>query len=50
MLLNYLRHYAQRKKIDGWWLLQLKEAGWMSKGAGKALLAVGKAFMADGNV
>ena len=39
-----------RNEIRGWWLLQLKEAGWMSKGARKALLVVGRAFMADGKV
>ena len=38
----------KEKKIDGWWLLQLKEAGRMSKGARLALLAVGRASMADG--
>ena len=48
LLLNYLRRYAQRKETNGWWLLQLKEAGRMSKGARLALLAVGRASMADG--
>ena len=36
--------------MNGLWLLQLKEAGWMSKGARKDLLAAGRDFMADGKV
>ena len=39
-----------KKEVNGLWWLQLKEAGWMSKGARKALLAAGRAFMADGKV
>ena len=42
--------YAQRKEISGRCVLQLKETGWMLKGARKALLAVGRALMADGKV